>query len=518
MRNGRVQRLLGGLGLGYLHTAGTILVGLWLTPYLLGQLGSHDYGLWLVGAQVVFYLGLLDLGVVARIPRDVASASGRSADDRMAHLQELIGQATRVVLWQLPPVVLTAAIVLWLLPHEWAPLRGPLGVVVVAFVVAFPFRACVAVLQGLQDLAFVGTIQLASWASGTAMTIGGVVAGLELYSLALGWVTTQAVSVAMAWTRLARAFPEVVPRRLPSMTLTLVCQQLGRSAWISVGQLAQVLLAGTDLVVIGKLLGPAAVVPYACTGKLLTLLANQPQMFMQLALPALSELRTSAPRPRLFEVSKSMTLMVLLGSGAIVTVVLVVNQAFVTWWVGEAQFAGLGLTALLLASMLLRHINVTAVYALFCFGNERRLAVTTIAEGVVSVSTMLLLVPPFGLYGAALGPLIATCLVSLPSNLRALAREEEVSPLALLTPLWPWLARLSLILGGSAAFLSTWTVQGLPGLVVAAAVAAVAYLAAMLPVMRTPPLGPVLTTAVTPWMSSARGMLKRFARPPLTQS
>ncbi len=59
---GRAQRLLGGLGLGYLHTAGVVLVGLWLTPFLLRQLGSHDYGLWLLGTQVVFYLGLMDLG------------------------------------------------------------------------------------------------------------------------------------------------------------------------------------------------------------------------------------------------------------------------------------------------------------------------------------------------------------------------------------------------------------------------------------------------------------------------
>ena len=518
MRRGRVQRLLGGLGLGYLHTAGTILIGLWLTPYLLWQLGSHDYGLWLLGTQVVVYLSLLDLGVVARIPRDVAGASGRPDEDRMAALHELIGQTGRVVLYQLPPVAFAAAVVVWLLPADWSALRGPLSVVVFTFVVAFPFRVFVAVLQGLQDLAFVGAVQLVSWAAGTATTVGGVVAGFGLYSLALGWVTTQAVSVVMAWTRLARVFPDVVPRRLPSMTLSLVRQQIGRSVWISVSQLAQVLLSGTDIVVIGKLLGPAAVVPYVCTGKLLTMLSNQPQMFMQLALPVLSELRTSAPRHRLFEVSKSMTQVMLLGSGGIVTVVLMVNQAFVTWWVGETQFAGIGLTALLLGSMLLRHLNVTAVYALFCFGNERRLAVTTIAEGVVSVAAMLLLVPAFGLYGAALGPLLATCFVSLPSNLRALAREEEVSPMALLTPLWPWLARLSLILGGLAAFLSTWAVRGLPGLMAAAAIAVVAYLAAMLSVMRTPPLGPMLTAAIQPGISIAQAALKRLAGQPLTQS
>ena len=91
-------------------------------------------------------------------------------------------------------------------------------------------------------------------------------------------------------------------------------------------QVAQVLLNGTDLLVIGALLGPAAVVPYACTGKLVTLLANQPQLFMQTALPALSELRTSAPRARLFQVSTSMSQLLLLCSGAIACVVLTVNE------------------------------------------------------------------------------------------------------------------------------------------------------------------------------------------------
>jgi O-antigen/teichoic acid export membrane protein len=47
MADSRLRRFVGGLGLGYIHTIVTIIVGLWLTPYLLRHLGSHDYGLWL---------------------------------------------------------------------------------------------------------------------------------------------------------------------------------------------------------------------------------------------------------------------------------------------------------------------------------------------------------------------------------------------------------------------------------------------------------------------------------------
>ena len=71
-------------------------------------------------------------------------------------------------------------------------------------------------------------------------------------------------------------------------------------------------------------------------------------------------------------------------------------------------------------------------------------------------------------------------------------------------------------LRGSAA--TTWTVRGLPGLVAAAAIAALAYTAAVLSVMRTPPLGPMLTAAIQPWISIAHAALKRLAGQPLTQS
>jgi O-antigen/teichoic acid export membrane protein len=489
-----------------------------LTPFLLGHLGSHDYGLWLLGAQVVFYLGLMDLGVVALIPREVASASGLGDTERVDAIQTLVAQSVRVVLWQLPAVICVGIAIVWLLPTEWALLRGPIGVVVVVFVAAFPFRVSIAVLQGLQDLAFVGGVQLTSWAAGTIVTVAGICAGLGLYSLAFGWVTTQVVSAAMAWFRLAHNFPEFVPARLPLLAWEAVWSQLRRGTWISVSQLAQVLLSGTDLVVIGKLLGPEAVVPYACTGKLVTMLANQPQMFMQLALPALSELRTSASRQRLFEVSRSMAQMMLVASGAIVAVVAATNEAFVTWWVGQGQFGGLGLTALLLAGMLIRHLNTTAIYALFCFGNEQRLAMTTIAEGVGSALIILVLVPFLGLHGAALGPILGTCLIGLPSNLRALAREEGTSALSLVTPLGPWLLRLLVLLAGVAVLLSVVRVEGLVSLIAVSAFVAIAYLAVMLPVLRTPPLGTMLSASLQPWAERAPALVRRLAGQPLTSS
>jgi len=511
MRDGRLRRFIGGLSLGYVQMAATIVTGLWMTPFLLRTLGSQDYGLWLLGTQVLTYLALMDLGVVALVPREVAAAAGRADADRSA-LQGLVGQTARLMLWQLPAVAVAGAIVVWLMPAEWLALRWPLALVVLTFVVMFPLRIFSALLQGLQDLTFLGIVQFGAWAAGVMATLIAAILGWGLYALAFGWITTQLVTATVAWRRLVRRFPDVMPAKLPSLSLAVARSQLSRGAWISVSQVAQVLLVGTDIMVIGKLMGPAAVVPYACTGRLVNMLANQPQMFMQMALPALSELRATAPRQRLFEVSKSMAQVMLLFSGWIVVLVLAVNRPFVAWWVGESRFGGLGLTAVLLVTMALRHLNATATYTLFCFGNERRLALTSTADGLVGLIAMFALVPTFGLYGAAVGSLLGVAVVSLPNNLRALAKEENSSPKAFLSPLFPWLARLVWLTTTTMLVLTMWDVRGLPQTAVLGLIVSSLYGAIMLAVVKAPPLGPMLASRLTslpPWAD----VITRVVRP-----
>jgi O-antigen/teichoic acid export membrane protein len=345
------------------------------------------------------------------------------------------------------------------------------------------------------------------------VTIGLVAMGEGIAALAAGWACTQLLGVALAWRRVSRRFPETRMRPLPAMSAAVARARLSRGIWVSVSQVAQVLVNGTDLLVVGTILGPAAVVPYACTGKLVTILANQPQLFMQMALPALSQLRGSLPRAEMFRVSASLTQLLLLCSGAIACVVVAANGAFVSWWVGPDRFAGAGLTALLVVGMLLRHWNVTAVYTLFCFGHERRLALTTAIDGLVSATAMLVLVRRFGLQGAALGSIFGTVAVSLPANLRALAREQGVSLAAAIRPLRPWLFRLVPVFAIVVAATVAWPVPPLVSGALAGASVSVVYVALMLPLALQPPLGAMLAPRLPPWLTFVPGLSRRLARP-----
>ena len=441
----RTQRFLTGFVTGYAHMILATIAGLWLTPFFLHRLGQSTYGLWLVGTQIIAYLLLMDLGIVALLPRETAYVTGRTGRHDAPELRHLIEKTLTLACVQTPVVLAAALFSLWWLPSSWAGLRVPLAVVLGLFVVTFPLRVFQAALTGLQDLAFVARTQFIAWVAGTLINIVLVFQGFTLSALAAGWCVTQAVVIGACGLRLAWVFPGAMPRRLLFSECRSARDYLMRSIWVSVSQIAQVLLNGTDVMIVGGLLGPAAVVPYACTGKLVSVLANQPQAILQSAAPALSELRTTADRGRLFQVSAALAQATLAVSGLVACVVLAVNAGFVRWWVGPEQFGGVTLTLLLLAAMMIRHFNTTNVYALFCFGHERRLALTGLGDGLATLAISWLLVRSFGLIGAPLGAIAGVVLVSAPLNLAELSRETGVSRSHIIATLAPWLWRFTAV-------------------------------------------------------------------------
>jgi O-antigen/teichoic acid export membrane protein len=501
----RSQRFLSSVSLNALNQGLAMVVGLWLTPFMLSHIGQRDYGLWLVGAQILAYLMMLDFGIVALLPRETAYAMGRAGAvvEQAKDLPVIIGETMCVVLYQMPIVILAVVLIWALMPQAWYGFRGPITLALATFAVMFPLRIFQAVLEGLQDLRFIGRVQILLWSISTAIMILLVLRGEGLYALSISWSATQLLSAAIMIFRVKTRFASALPDRIPKLDGRKLFGYLKRGFWVSLTQVAQPLLNGSDIMVIGKVSGPRAVVPYSCTGKLISVLSNQPNMLMQAAMPGLSELRTGESRERIYQATTALSQALLLLSGAVACVVLVVNQGFVSSWVGAKQYSGATLTALMIVVMLLRHWNTTATYATFCFGYERRVCLATLADAFVTVAASFFLVRQLGPIGAPLGAMVGVCGVSLPLNLTALCREVGVSVTGLLKPLWPWFWRF-LILAASAVvagrycvslnFLQTATVSVVAGLI---------YVAVMFQPSQQSILGSYLNPRVLPFWRKA---------------
>jgi O-antigen/teichoic acid export membrane protein len=191
------------------------------------------------------------------------------------------------------------------------------------------------------------------------------------------------------------------------------------------------------------------------------------------------------------------------------------NQGFVTWWVGEGQFGGWWLTLALVAAMLLRHVNTTAIYTLFAFGHERRISLTSLGDGAVTLVSSALLVWRYGLIGAPIGSILGVALVGLPANFLALSRETGATPFRIVRELRGWAVRFTmasiacLIIGRLIQPASFWP------LAATGALASIVYAGLMLPLALEPPLGGYVRKAVGPFVSWLPG--RRVGLPEIPQ-
>jgi O-antigen/teichoic acid export membrane protein len=295
----------------------------------------------------------------------------------------------------------------------------------------------------------------------------------------------QFVDAAICFVRLRVRFPHVFRGGAGAFACR---KQFTAGLWVSISQIAQVLIYGTDVAVVGRFFGAAAVVPYNCTGKLISVLANQPQHIIRAAEPGLSQMRVRETRQRLHSVTNALNLAMLLASGLVAAVTLATNAGFVRWWVGGQFYGGLALTVLFALSMSLRHLNLTATYTLFALGHERMLALTSLTDGVLStVFSIFLAWRMHSAVGIVLGSIASTACVLFFGNGRVLARELGVPLRELARPLGGWAWRM-LLAGAGGCLLG----RIIPNFFLAGAIAAIAYTALMIPVALESALRPYL--------------------------
>ncbi len=481
----RTARFLEGLVFGYLFQIVVMVTGIWLTPFLLRHLGQHDYGLWLVGLQLLNYVSLVDFGVLAIFPREVARLS--SPGEAALPLADLVRKTTKIVLGQ-ALLVGIGSYCLWLtVPASWAALRAPLGWVLASMAAIYPLKLFPALLEGFQDLGFANRARLGAWAASTALTIYLVSQGSGLYSLAAGLILNQVAFSGIAALRLRSLRPDLFNGFFQADKFGWA--DFTRGAWVSIGQVAQLLLGGIDMVVIGNVLGPEAVVPYACTSKLIMVLQHQPHIIVQGAMPGLSQMKGSESRERIRATSTALNISMLLLSGWLATVILSINAGFIEWWVGGNQYAGNVLSLAFVVTMLARHFTHTLGYTLFCFGYERLTSISALVEGLVNLALAYIGTKYLGLPGIPLATLAAALFVALPFSLRGLTRELQVPASVILQPFLPVVLRSAVLIALAYGVSTLYMPHGPVALALTGLGSSLIYGLCMLDYARRPPLG-----------------------------
>jgi len=433
------------------HNVGWNLVAqLWLlglavvtTPYVVRELGVEAYGLYAVAFALVGWFAVLDLGLGVATVKYIAEEHGRGSTEAV---QRIVGTAVTLYL----AVGLLGASMLGVaasvVSKRVLNLSGSsadvavdaLQLAALGFLVTTPVAAFTAVPTALQRLDLVNRRAIVF---GSGSLLGTVAV------LAAGYGVVEVIGAAMVVNAVAAvSFARVSRRLLPRVSLrprfhrATARRLVGFGTLKFVGQASTQAVYHVDKLIVGALLGIAAVafyaIPVLVAQRLVSLVASVATAF----LPAASDLHGRADTVRFQELYLRASKLVALLVFPSAALLALFAEPVLRLWVGE-EFARQSAwpLRLLVAGYALNALTTLPALAADSVGRPRVTAAFSVGSAAGSVALSFALIPPFGLVGAS-SAILVTSVILLPPFLfyvhrrilglgvRALVRQSLLRP------------------------------------------------------------------------------------------
>lgn len=426
-----------------------VLVGIFISPYILHHLGDDAFGLWVLIFSVTGYYGLFDLGIRSSIVRYVAKYS---AVDDHEQLNRLISTAlasyTTVCLVCLLLTGVGAFFVSSLFrvsPGFLITARWLFLMVGASVALGFPLGVFGGILEGLQRFYLLNVTSVTSILLRALLIVIALRHGGGLLSVALITVGLPLITAGINCLFVFHLLPMQLSRRYVDRTTLRKIANYG-------GPTFMIIVAGrlrfkTDALVIGTFLSSAAITYFAIGSRLVDYATEVVSSLAQVFVPMSSQSDATGDMARLrkiFVAGNRACAMVIFPISAML---IILGKSVIEAWVGKRYVAtSYPVLLVLLIPSTLMLAQAASGRILFGMGRHRTWAWVVLAEGAANLVLSIVLVRRFGILGDAVGtaiPLACSMLFFLPHHLCRLLRiplgkylrEAFVLPLALCAPL-----------------------------------------------------------------------------------
>jgi O-antigen/teichoic acid export membrane protein len=350
-----------------------------------------------------------------------------------------------LLLWHFLPSALR------LTGDERAMLAGPLVLLILVTGITYPLRVFRAVLAGIQDAHFNGSLSLMQAVLTVALTAMLLIRGYGLYALAIASALPGLIVMVVSAIRVVTVAPDLLRGwGRPSLAAIRPLVTSGAGVWL--GGIGWQMLSASNSLVLAVLGHPEWAVVYACTAKLSAMCTQLVWIPADSGLVGLAQVygeRTS--RERLRHLVLMMLRVHLLLSGAAACALLAINPAFVTLWVGAPLFGGVPLNMLLAAGVIVYSVVHGLITTASVVGHRLQVGAIVLVNGFVQAPLAIVLGHRWGLPGIATAGLIAAAITSLPAGVWLIRSATSLRVDDFLRDLLaPWGARAGVLIAAAA--------------------------------------------------------------------
>jgi O-antigen/teichoic acid export membrane protein len=441
--------ILKNVGSSWVALGLNILVGIFISPYILHHLGDEAFGLWVLIFSITGYYGLFDLGIRSSIIRYVAKYSATDENDELNRLINTAlftysGIGTVVILITIG-ISFYASSIFRISGNSSHIARWLFLMVGSAVALGFPLGVFGGILEGLQRFYVLNFNTMTSTLVRAVLIVIALRHGRGLLMVALITVSLPLLTAmvnAMVVLRILNL--RFGPRYLNRESLKRIASYSGTTFIIIV---ATRLRFRTDALVIGTFLSSAAITYFTVGSRLVDYAGEVVGSLAQVFVPMSSKSDATGDLAGLRKIFVAGNRACALIIFPITAILIILGKSTIEAWVGAKYVAASYpvLLVLVIPSTLMLS-QAASGRVLFGMAKHRTLAVVTLMEGCANLFLSIFLVRRFGILGDAVGtaiPLTCTTLFFLPRHVCRLLklsigvylRQAFLLPLALCAPL-----------------------------------------------------------------------------------
>src|SRR5579864_2439241 len=411
------------VGSNWIALATDVLVGFFLSPFILHRLGDAAFGIWVLIFSITGYYGLFDLGIRSSIVR---YASKFTATGDIEDLTKLINTSlfTYSCVGALSLLITSVLFfyvdsVFRIPPELHATARWLLLMVGASVALGFPLGVMGGFLDGLQRF------DVNNWTSVAANLVRAVLIVIAL-DLRRGLLTIALITVVLPLiTSVARG---IIAFRIRPVRFGVkhVDRPTFRMMANYSGVTLVIMIAGrlkfkTDTIVIGTMLSAAAITYFNIAGRIVDYAGEVVTSLAQNFLPMASQLEATGSMDRLRKVFVAGNRFCAFTIFPITAILLILGKSIIEVWVGRKYIAtSYPVLVILIIPSTLMWAQAASGRVLFGISRHRTWAFVTLAEGISNLILSILLVRPYGIVGDALGtaiPLTCSMVFFMPGHL-----------------------------------------------------------------------------------------------------
>lgn len=443
------RQIIKNIGSSWFALGNNILVGIFLSPFILHRLGDSAFGVWVLTFSITGYYGLFDLGIRSSIVRYVSKYLATGSREDLAKLVNTalfgygcVGVVSLVVTGFLSSYMST----LFRIPPEFRSSTHLLIWMVGASVaLGFPLGVVGGFLEGMQRF------EILNWTNVVSTLLRALLIVLALQH-GRGLLTITFITVALPLiASVVRGF--IVLRLCP---VSFGWKYIDRSTFRKIVHYSSttfmIMVAGrlkfrTDEIVIGSMLSAAAITYFNIGARMVDYAGGVVNSLAQNFLPVASQSEATGNISRLRKLFVAGNRFCAFTIFPITASLLILGKSVIEVWVGKKYIAAsYPVLVIMIIPSTIMFAQAVSGRILFGMSKHRTWAWVTLIEGVCNLILSIILVRPYGIIGDALGtaiPLTCSMVLFMPHHLcrllgvrlRTYLREAFVLPLLITAPL-----------------------------------------------------------------------------------